>query len=286
MSYLSTDKILKSSDGTVIFARAVGQPDRPSLVFVHGLALSGIVFDDLFKNQDLLDRFYLVSYDMRGHGRSGKPDTIEGHASNLYADDFVAVVNAFGLQSPLFVGWSLGATVACDICANLEPGAISGIVYAAGMPYLGPVTSVVGKPFVLGCLPGLYCTDNVNVSVETKVAFVDSVFTDPDSVPIHIKWAWLGSATVQYPAVSRAVLGRIQDPEKLYEAGSNGLPLLLVYGTEDKHLDGEAADKWMRPHFKDFEVHFIQEGSHSPFYDNEEEFVGVLVNFASRVFSK
>lgn len=178
------------------------------------------------------------------------------------------------------------ATVACDICANLEPESISGIVYAAGMPYLGPVTNEVGKPFVLGCITGLYVTDNVKLSADTKLTFVESVFNDPDSVPIHIKWSWLGAATVQHPAVSRAVLGRIQDPEKLFEAGSKGLPLLMLYGTRDNHLDGEAATKWMRPHFKDLDVHFIEGGSHASFYDNEEEFVRVVVEYASRIFRK
>ncbi|PPQ82824.1 hypothetical protein CVT25_009199 [Psilocybe cyanescens] len=304
MSPTSTEKILKSSDGTDIFARAVGLHHKPSLVFVHGLALSGAVFDDLFKNQDLLDRFYLVSYDMRGHGRSGKPDTIEGHASRLYADDFAVVVEAFSLKAPLLIGWSLGgkysqmfkqngrltihgtATVACDICANLKPGSISGIVYAAGLPYIGPIMNEVGQPFVLGCVPGLYSTDDVTLSANTKLAFVESVFNVPDSVPISIKWSWLGSATVQHPAVSQAVLSRIQDPEKLFEAGSKGLPLLMLYGTRDTHLNGEVAIKWMTPHFKNIEVHTIQGGSHASFYDNEEEFVRTVVAYATRIFGE
>lgn len=42
---------------------------------------------------------------MRGHGRSGKPDTADGHLSHLYADDYAAVAAAFGLKKPIFVGW-------------------------------------------------------------------------------------------------------------------------------------------------------------------------------------
>lgn len=42
---------------------------------------------------------------MRGHGRSGKPNTVEGHTSALYAADFTAVANGFALNKPVFVGW-------------------------------------------------------------------------------------------------------------------------------------------------------------------------------------
>lgn len=42
---------------------------------------------------------------MRGHGRSGKPDSIEGYSSRLYADDFMAVLDAFNVKRPVVIGW-------------------------------------------------------------------------------------------------------------------------------------------------------------------------------------
>ncbi|KAJ7672085.1 hypothetical protein B0H17DRAFT_1084367 [Mycena rosella] len=56
----------------------------------------------------MLEKLYLVRYDVRGHGRSGKPATPEGYDSALYAADFAAVCEAFGLNMPVFVGWSAG----------------------------------------------------------------------------------------------------------------------------------------------------------------------------------
>lgn len=46
-----------------------------------------------------------IRYDMRGHGRSGKPDSIEGYSSQLYADDFMAVIEAFNVKRPVVIGW-------------------------------------------------------------------------------------------------------------------------------------------------------------------------------------
>ncbi|KAJ7817246.1 hypothetical protein B0H14DRAFT_2374140 [Mycena olivaceomarginata] len=98
-------KLLLSSDGTPIYAEASGNPANPSVVFAHGFALSGIVFDKLFSDPRMLEKLYLVRYDVRGHGRSGKPNSAEGYASSLYAADFAAVVAEFSLHMPVFVGW-------------------------------------------------------------------------------------------------------------------------------------------------------------------------------------
>ncbi|KAL0959908.1 hypothetical protein HGRIS_011573 [Hohenbuehelia grisea] len=100
-------KTVTSADGTHIYADAIGNPAKQSIVFVHGFALSGVVFDRLFTNQDLLNNFYLVRYDMRGHGRSDKPASADAHVSARYAEDFSAVSKAFSLDKPLFVGWSV-----------------------------------------------------------------------------------------------------------------------------------------------------------------------------------
>ncbi|KAJ3502188.1 hypothetical protein NLJ89_g8999 [Agrocybe chaxingu] len=278
-------KVLRSSDGTEIFARAVGRSDNPSLVFVHGFAFSGMVWDELFKDKNLLREFYLVSYDMRGHGRSGKPKREKDHASRLYADDFAAVVKAFNLKSPILIGWSLGGTVACDICAYL-PKAISGIVYVAGFPYTGPVMNTIATPKILGMLPGFYSTDDVVYSATTKIEFIDINLKDPSNTPVSIKWAWLGGTVMQGPADSLLVVSRVQDPEKLHQAGLAGLPLLLINASADKLIQGDAVEKTVKPYFKDLEVHTVEGGSHVMFYDDQEEFVQVLRRFARRVYSR
>ena len=57
-----THQLVRSEDGTEIYADAVGNPSLPSIVFIHGLALSSIVFEKLFQDRTLLDNAYLVRY--------------------------------------------------------------------------------------------------------------------------------------------------------------------------------------------------------------------------------
>lgn len=46
-----------------------------------------------------------VRYDLRGHGRSDKPENAEGYQSIKFAEDFLAIKLAFGLDKPIIVGW-------------------------------------------------------------------------------------------------------------------------------------------------------------------------------------
>ena len=117
------ERLITSSDGVQIYATAVGQSHLPSLVFAHGIACSALIWASLLQNKELLKHFYLVSwlpfssasithsplkkvaYDLRGHGRSGQPDTPAGYLSHLWAEDFANVAQAFNLTAPVFVGW-------------------------------------------------------------------------------------------------------------------------------------------------------------------------------------
>ena len=88
-------KCLTSADGTAIYAEAVGDPTNPHIVFLHGFWLASVVWDCIFHNPRYADQFYLVRYDMRGHGRTGKPTIAEAYSSERYAEDFLAVVKTF-----------------------------------------------------------------------------------------------------------------------------------------------------------------------------------------------
>jgi pimeloyl-ACP methyl ester carboxylesterase len=55
------EKYITASDGTQIFATAVGQSHLPSLVFVHGYAFSTLIWASIMANSDLLKHFHLVS---------------------------------------------------------------------------------------------------------------------------------------------------------------------------------------------------------------------------------
>ncbi|KAJ7125355.1 Alpha/Beta hydrolase protein [Mycena epipterygia] len=254
-------KLCPSADGTL--HRASGNPANPSVVFAHGFALSGIVFDKLFSDMWLLDKLYLVRYDVRGHGRSGKPVDAEGYASSLYAAFF-------------------RTSIACDICSHISPVPLSGTIALAGPLCIDTAAKTIHAK-LLEMVSKFYSSDAVT-ALKTRVEFADAMFTDPENVPFSIKAAWMGSTIAQSPEVTTAILtGHEPNQAKLVELGAQGFPAMVLYGTEDKAVDGSVVAAESRPHFTNFEVAAVEGGSHSIFYDSVDETVGHILRFCLRV---
>ncbi|KAH8113551.1 alpha/beta-hydrolase [Phellopilus nigrolimitatus] len=281
-SFPTQARIIRSSDGSKIYADAAGNPDKPSIVFIHGMTFSGAVFDVIFSNEKYRQEFYLVRYDMRGHGRSAKPDTADGYASQLFADDFAAIKKAFKLQSPLLVGWSMGSTVLADIASYLPANTIVGAVYLSALPYIGSVMGRVATPTMSNIIRGLTCDESVSRVVDAAIKLTENCFTDSATVAWETRCLWLGMTSCQTPAHRVFLLTRLQNPDKLMELGAQGLPLLILHGTDDNIVNGEVVVEEMKPHFRDLEVVMVK-GSHVLFYENTEEVMDRITSFMLRV---
>ena len=139
-------------------------------------------------------------------------------------------------------------------------------------------------PLSLAYVPGMLSTDDVTLSVSSKLAFVESCFTNPDEVPIEVIWSWLGATNIQFPAISNLLLARTQDVTQLYAAGAAGLPLLIIYGTADAVLQDASIASQVQPHFTNAQSQTIQGAGHALFYDNEAAFVNALCQFATSIW--
>jgi NAD(P)-dependent dehydrogenase (short-subunit alcohol dehydrogenase family)/pimeloyl-ACP methyl ester carboxylesterase len=89
---VSTQRFVKSSDGTRIAVYEQGNPSGPTLVLVHGYPDTHSVWDAVVTL--LADRFRIVRYDTRGAGDSDAPRPTSAYRMDRFADDFAAVVDA------------------------------------------------------------------------------------------------------------------------------------------------------------------------------------------------
>ncbi|KAF7330212.1 Alpha/beta-hydrolase [Mycena venus] len=296
-------KILSSTDGTRIFAEATGDPSNLHLVLLSGLTLSGCVFDDMCADQRLLDSLYVVRYDIRGHGRSGKPNTKEAYESKLFADDFKTVVDTFKLNKPVLVGWSMGgkpkvvnplshahasysiAAVATDVLTHLPPGTLSGVIYLSGVPSTSTVGEMAAPPLV-SVLPGLVSNESVSAYQAAAAVFTERLFAQPDAVSYAVRCMHMGHSLT--PEIMALSLSRPQNIDKLWEAGQAGLPLLSIQGTLDGHREGgpKSIDDIMRPHFKKYESIWLEGRGHALHSECPNEVVEHLITFTKKVNGK
>lgn len=170
-----------------------------------------------------------------------------------------------------------------DICACTDPIPLAGVVWMAPLPYVGPIMSEVGTSVILGFLPGLSDPSNGVLNIKTRIDFVDSLVNDANALDFNVKMSMLGQTMLLPPEVVTIITSRRQDPKMLFDRGEHGLPLLLLYGTNDKQVKGEVVKREIGPHFEDFEVCAVEGGGHALLLEYLDQVVEPLLAFMKRV---
>ncbi|MEU1460727.1 SDR family oxidoreductase [Streptomyces sp. NPDC005727] len=95
--------------GVELCVAELGDPQAPTVVLVHGYPDSKEVWSEVAAR--LADRFHVVLYDVRGHGRSTAPRPLRGGFTlPKLTDDFMAVVDAVSPDRPVhLVGHDWGS---------------------------------------------------------------------------------------------------------------------------------------------------------------------------------
>ncbi|WP_435225285.1 SDR family oxidoreductase [Streptomyces sp. Tue6028] len=95
--------------GIELCVAELGDDRQPTVVLVHGYPDSKEVWSEVAAR--LADRFHVVLYDVRGHGRSSAPQPLRGGFTlEKLTDDFLAVVDAVSPDRPVhLVGHDWGS---------------------------------------------------------------------------------------------------------------------------------------------------------------------------------
>lgn len=116
------------NDGVKIWYETHGKGD-PTLVMVHGFQ---ITHSEVFKRAFvpfLCRHMRVVTLDLRGSGRSGRPE--EGYDLETYVKDIHAVVEAMRLESFAMAGISCGVPTIINYHAT-HPGRVSHLILLSG----------------------------------------------------------------------------------------------------------------------------------------------------------
>lgn len=128
-------------DGTRLRAEVLGPAGAGSIVLVHGLALAQDVWH--YQRRDLSGRFRVVSFDLRGHGRSEEAASGDYSAAALGRDVAAVLRRCVPEGTPVvLVGHSLGGIAALS-CLDQFPEMVGARV--AGLALVSTASSrIVG----------------------------------------------------------------------------------------------------------------------------------------------
>ncbi len=131
-------QLVEGAGGVPLNVVTAGDKSKPPILLVHGIGQSYVSWENQLR-APLTDEFYVVAYDLRGHGNSGKPWNKDAYQDyRNYAGDVQAVIKATGIDRPLLVGWSYGTLIVSDYLREYGASGLRGIVLTGAYGGLTP----------------------------------------------------------------------------------------------------------------------------------------------------
>jgi pimeloyl-ACP methyl ester carboxylesterase len=123
--------VVVGNDGLRIAALDWGG-DGPPLLLLHPNGFCAGLFDPLARR--LRDAFRPIGVDLRGHGGTDEPATVDGYAYEHMARDVLAVLDALDVSECVALGESLGGGVAVVI-DRVRPGTIRRVLLCEAIAF-------------------------------------------------------------------------------------------------------------------------------------------------------
>ncbi len=114
----------------------------PPIVLLHGLSANAAEFGGLI-SAGLSPRFRVVAPDLRGRGRSAKPES--GYGMTDHAGDVLALMDALGLERVVLGGHSFGAYVAIYVATH-APARVAKLIVIDAAVRLNPRVGDLLRP--------------------------------------------------------------------------------------------------------------------------------------------
>lgn len=271
------DYTVKAPDGVQIAVQESGDPAGPAIVFIHGLLGSHLNWDMQVSSPEL-QKYRLITYDLRGHGLSGKPEDAEAyHDGRRWADDLSTVLKETGAKNPVLVGWSLGGVVLSNYLAAYGDGGIGGIVYVDGVIELNAAL-IASHPEVYAGM----ASDDLTVHLDAVKTFLALCFaTRPDTATFE---RLLSNAAMASWTMTRTV-------PSMTASAAEGLPkarvpVLLLYGGKDVLVNVEPSIARARALNPAVQTEIYADSGHAPFLEEAQRFNGDLAKFRDAIASK
>lgn len=264
-------------DGVKLSVQESGNPEGPAIILIHGLLGSHLNWNTQLKSPDL-QRYRIITYDLRGHGSSGKPTDAEAYTDGRrWADDLATVIASSHARRPVVVGWSLGAAVISNYLAAYGDGRIAGAVYVGGVIEL--------KPDQLVAHPQVYRDMNspdLATRLDAQRAFLSLCFHKKPDTPTFERL--LANAALASWDMQRAV-------HSMSVAASQGLgktrvPMLLIYGARDALVQAKPSVARATELNSRIQSKLYADSGHAPFIEEPERFNRDLSDFAGAVLPR
>jgi pimeloyl-ACP methyl ester carboxylesterase len=245
-----------------IFYREAGDPDRPTILLLHGFPTSSHQFRDLIPR--LADRYHVIAPDLPGFGFTTAPEGFEYSFASL-ARTMAAFTDAIGLARYAIYIFDYGAPVGLRL-AMARPDAITAIVSQNGNAYEEGLSDGWGPTRAYWADPSPANREAMRGMLTLETTRWQYTHGAPDETQVAPEAYWLDYALMSRPGnddiqladrrlrKQRRALSRIHAYFRDRQP-----PLLAVWGANDPFFLPAGAEAFRRD-IPEAEVHFLDAG--------------------------
>ncbi|WP_454760342.1 alpha/beta fold hydrolase [Caulobacter segnis] len=246
-----------------IFYREAGDPERPTILLLHGFPTSSHQFRDLIPR--LADRYHVVAPDLPGFGFTTAPEGFDYSFANL-AKAMEAFTDAIGLQRYAIYIFDYGAPVGLRL-ALARPSAITAIISQNGNAYEEGLSDGWATTRAYWADPSPANREAMRSMFTLETTRWQYTHGAPDETQVAPEAYWLDYALMSRPGNADIQLGLIADyasnvalyPRIHQYFRERQPPLLAVWGANDPFFLPAGAEAFRRDLPK-AEVHFLDAG--------------------------
>jgi non-heme chloroperoxidase len=262
-----------ANDGTRLAVREYGNPQGPAIVFVHGIAQSQLAFGRQMR-EPLTTKYRLITYDLRGHGESDKPQAESAYTSGRrMSDDLQAVIDATGAKRPVLVGWSLGGIVVAQYLSDYGDANVAGVNFAGARIAQPPgqAARMPGGAFLREML-----SSDLERNIRATASFVRACVAAPLAPEdFELMLGYNMASPVHARAATLKWSGGTNFADALLKVS---VPVLISHGRRDQVIAPAVAEEAHRL-LKTSKLSWYDEAGHSVFFEDATRFNAELAAF-------
>ena len=247
----------------------------PPIVFVHG---TGGRAERWQRNLDAIAQqgFRTYAFDLPGHGFAAKGDGVACSVP-AYAELLAGVIEKLGLEKPVVVGTSLGGHVAAYY-ASKNAGKVSSLVLVGSMG-LVPIGAESAGKIQAGA------NNQSKEGVATKMARVifDAKQITPDMIQEEFEINNSPGAKESFATLGKYIVEQLDHDVVGSALAGTGLPVLLVWGDQDKTVPPAVAEK-AQSAIPGSKRALIADTAHTSYFENATAFNTILLDFLAGRF--
>ena len=265
--------VARSKDGTMLVGEAQGDPEAPEILFIHGLRQSRLSWEKQLADP-ALKGFRIVTFDLRGHGDSDKPTSLDAYSdADRWADDVAAVIEAAKLRRPVLVGWSLGGYVAGAYLRKYGGEAIAGVNLVDAVTNLSPDLFTEETVNFIGPTTSHDLTTRILATAD----FLAACFHQPPP-ELEMQRMLVVNGMTPRVAYEGFLQTKTTDLGPVFKDYAG--PILLTHGAHDRLVRVAMSERIKAIHPKS-RISIFAESGHSPFYEEPVRYGKELAEFVS-----